>query len=281
MLASAIPLDRPGWRTVRLLRSANEDRSMATKGLAMSLLRSLLILFVFLSPALAQDGPRSAANAKEAERALQLYLDGVSKSGGRPDYTKPPASDLMHRVFDLDQLAALPAPKSGDVPWLLDWSDAANRTNKLILLFGVKPGPDLDQAAVLRNLTEYEDQYAAAMNFIVRLYAREATAMLLFWDELAPDQRTPVREAGLQQARRGAAQLITGIIVSVAQGMKLENARLMTAAMRDTRAVWAPFILPDERALIVKRLGDIPQRVNDEQVRKNLSALAEALTAVK
>jgi hypothetical protein len=58
----------------------------------------------------------------------------------------------------------------------------------------------LDQAAVLRNLVEYEDQYAAAMTFMIRLNAREATMLSLFVHKLAPEQRTPVRDAGLATA---------------------------------------------------------------------------------
>jgi hypothetical protein len=85
----------------------------------MLFLRSLLLLVTLLSPALGQDGSQIAANAKDAAQALRLYLDGVSKSGGRPDYTTPPASDLFRRVFDLEQLAALPPPKPSDMAWLI------------------------------------------------------------------------------------------------------------------------------------------------------------------
>src|SRR6201999_2000957 len=39
------------------------------------------------------DGASIAANAADAATQFASYLDDVAKSGGRPDYSKPPASD--------------------------------------------------------------------------------------------------------------------------------------------------------------------------------------------
>jgi hypothetical protein len=247
----------------------------------MLFLRSLLLLATLLSPAFGQDGPQIAASAKDAAQALQLYLDGVSKSGGRPDYTTPPASDLFRRVFDLEQLTALPPPQPSDITWLTEWFGAANQTNRLIMNFGAKPGPDLDQAAVLRNLAEYEDQYASIANFLIRAAAREAPTMFLFMDQLTPEQRTPIREAGLQKARGGVAGLVTSAIGSVAQGMRPANARLITAALRDTRDALATFILPDDRKRIVGLLTKAANIVKGDEVQANLTAFAGALAAAK
>jgi hypothetical protein len=137
----------------------------------------------------------------------------------------------------LSKLWALPAPKASDVAWVSEWLDAAKRTYKQIMYFGTETGPDLDQAAVLRNLVEYEDQYAAAMTFMIRLNAREATTLSLFVDKLAPEQRTPVRDAGFQRARHGGGAIIAGATGAIAEDLKPANARLITTAMRDTRDV--------------------------------------------
>jgi hypothetical protein len=247
----------------------------------MLFLRSLLLLVALLSPALGQDGSQIAASAKDAEQALQLYLDGVSKSGGRPDYTTPPAADLFRRVFDLEQLTALPPPKASDMPWVIDWIDAAKETNKRIIFFGTKYGPNMDQAAVVRNLAEYEDQYASALNFLIRFAAREATASILFMDQLTPEQRTPIREAGLRKARGGAAGLISNAIGCVALGMRPANARLITAALRDTRDALATFILPNDRTQIIGLLTKATNIVNDDEVQTNFTAFAGALAAAK
>ena len=248
----------------------------------MLFIRSLLLLVALLSPAFGQDGSQIAPSAKDAVQALKLYLEGVSKSGGRPDYTKPPASDLIHRVFDLEQLTALPPSKASDLPWLLEWFNAANQTTKLMMYFGAKPGPDLDQAAVLRNLTEYQDQYASAMNFLIRILAREGPALFQFMDQLTPEQRTPIREAGVQKARGGGAGLISGSIGFVAdERVSPANARLMTAAMRDTQDFWATFMLPDDRLQITSLLARAANMVKDDEARKYLAAFAATLTAAK
>jgi hypothetical protein len=235
------------------------------------------MLIALSSPALPQERPQSSASAKQAVQALQLYLDEVSTSGGRPDYTKPPASELFQSVFDVVQLSALPPPTASDVPWLIEWSASAHRAIELIMTFGAKP--DLDDAAMMRNIRDYEDQYAMAMNFAVRVLARQGTAVSLFTEQLMPEQRTPVREAGLQKARGGFGKLVFGAVGSVAQGMKPANARLITGAVRDTRNVWATLLLPDDRAFMVKMLAKIPPTVADADARKDLATFADALAA--
>jgi type II secretory pathway pseudopilin PulG len=94
----------------------------------MPIARILIILLALASPAFAQDGARDAAAAKEAAQAFRVYVEGVTKTGGRPDLTRPEVAALLDRVFDLDALNALPPTQANDIIWLLDWMDAANRT---------------------------------------------------------------------------------------------------------------------------------------------------------
>src|SRR5215813_3533986 len=46
-------------------------------------------------PAPAPDGTDIVAGVKDAANQLQLYLDYAAKTGGRPDFSKPPVSDLF------------------------------------------------------------------------------------------------------------------------------------------------------------------------------------------
>ena len=117
------------------------------------------------------------------------------------------------------------------------------------------------------------------MNFMIRFEARQAITLSRFLDQLPPEERTPGRAAGLQQARLGATQLIVGAIVSVSQGMKPVNAQLVSGALRDTRDTWALYIPPSDRGGIVGMLEKIPQTVDDREVQNNLAAVAGALTA--
>ena len=247
----------------------------------MPIVRILLVLLALASPPLAQDGARDAAAAGDAAQAFRVYVEGVTKEGGRPDLTRPEVAALLDRVFDLDALNALPPAQASDLPWLVDWLEAANAANKLFTRYGSKPGPQPDLAAIQRNMTEYEDQYAAAMNFMIRGLAREAVSSKLFMAGLAPEQRTRVREEGLARLRSSAAEFILDAICSVIQsGGKPANARLVAAAIRDTRAVWASNFLPQDRARVIELLADLPKLVPDETARIDLAAFTAALQAV-
>ena len=247
----------------------------------MPIVRIFLVLLALASPALAQDGARDAAAAGEAAQAFRIYVEGVTKTGGRPDLTRPEVAALLGRVFDLDALNALPPAQANDVSWLLDWMEAANATSKLFTLYGSKPGPQPDSAAIQRNVTEYEDQYAAAMNFLIRGLAREAVSSKLFWAGLAPGQRTRVREEGFAGARSASAEFILSAICSaILSGGKPANARLVAAAIRDTREVWASYFLPQHRARILEQLAEYTKQVPDETSRTDLATLTAALQAV-
>jgi hypothetical protein len=130
-------------------------------------------------------------------------------------------------------------------------------------------------------MTEYEDQYAATMNFLIRCQAREAVSSNMFMAGLAPEQRTRVREEGVARARSGSAEMILGVIGSVILGGgKPVNARLVAAAIRDTREVWASYFLPQDRAHMIELLAGLPKRVPDETARIDLVAFTAALQAV-
>jgi hypothetical protein len=249
--------------------------------LAMPIVRILLVLLALASPALAQDGARDAAAAREAAQAFRVYVEGVAKTGGRPDLTRPEVAAQFDRVFDLDALNALPPAQANDVSWLLDWMDATNTINKLLLRYGSKPGPQPDWAALQRNMTEYEDQYAAMMNFMIRLQARQAITSKIFMANLAPEQRTRVREEGLAGARSSAAGFILAAICAVVQsGGKPANAQLVAAAVRDTREIWASYFLPKDRAHVIELYADLPMQVRDATARIDIASFMAALQAV-
>ena len=247
----------------------------------MRFLGSLLLLAALASPAHCQDGPRDAATAQNAAQAFGIYLDGVLKSGGQPDFAKPPAVDLFGHIFDVAALKALPPAKADDIPWLLQWGAAVDQSYKRIILYGLQPGQPIDQLVMRRNMSEYQDQCAVAMGFLIRFEARQATTLTLFLDQLPAEQRTPTRAAGLQQARSGSAQTITGAITAMTQGMKPANARLIAATLRDTRDIWAEYIMPDDRARIAKLIAQTPATVRDREAQQNLAAFAGALAAAK
>ncbi len=249
----------------------------------MPLVRALLLLIVLLSPAMAESGSAIAARASDAASQLQTYLDGVAKGGGRPDFSRPPASDLLGQVFNLKQLEAFPPAQAGDLLWLMDWANTANGVYKSIVSFGIaRPvNPQADAAALQRNFTDYEDQVAAASNFMLRIMAREMQAAFAFLDQLAPAQRTPVRMEGFNKMRAAETETVLTYLGCIVPGIKPANARLVSAAIRDTGAVWATAILPADRSTILATLAKADAAVKDDETRNNLSSIEALLTEAK
>jgi hypothetical protein len=247
----------------------------------MPIVRILLILLALASPALARDGARDAAAAREAAQAFRVYIEGVTKKGGRPDPTRPEVAALLDRVFDLGALTILPPAQGSDMDWLLDWMEAAKDTNKLLLFYGAKPGPQPDFAAIQRNMTEYEDQYTAALNFMIRLQARQAVTGERFMMGLAPAERTRVREKAYVGFRSMSANMIVeNVCAVILGGAKPANVHLVTAAIRDTREVWASFLMPQDRARVIELLTGVATRAPDEAARTDIAAFTAALQAV-
>jgi len=183
--------------------------------------------------AFAQNGPKAAAARKEAAAKLQAYLRDLEKSKGQPDYSKPPASEYLKRIFDGDALAALPAPKADDFGWLPEWVDSVARTYAAMVMFGAK---DLTDQTARRNMIDYQDNTFPAAAFTLRLNARAASTMPMYFNSLPPDERTQAREK-IEQANRGLVQLATGMAGFIRIRLKLENVRLTAAALRDTATV--------------------------------------------
>jgi hypothetical protein len=151
------------------------------------------------------------------------------------------------------------------------------------MYFGITPPADpiADQDAIKRNIKDFEDQQAAAFNFLIRIMAREVQSAFLFMENLAPEQRTPVRETGFEKARVGGEEMIYGALIAMTQRFSPENARLMSAALRDTRDAWALDIFPKDRPLILSQIAQVQKATNDDEVQKNLAAFADALAAAK
>jgi hypothetical protein len=166
------------------------------------------------------------------------------------------------------------------MPWLLNWVDAANATYKLFVFYGAKPQPPPDLVALQRNMTEYEDQYATAMGFMIRGYAREGVTMKLFMASLAPKDRTRVREEAIVGFSRNAAGTILNAIGAVIlSGGKVANAQLLAAAIRDTRESWVSSLIPQDRAHMIEVVNGLLPRVPDETARNDLATFTTALQA--
>jgi hypothetical protein len=160
----------------------------ASRRRGLPMLLGALFLSAALAPcASAEDGASIVARVKDSANQLALYLDFAAKAGTRPDFSKQPASDLFDRVFDVRQLAALPPPQAGDLPWLMEWSTAANRLAKAMLYFGITPSANAadDRAAMRHNMPDDQDYKATALDFMIRITERVAATVALAKSESA------------------------------------------------------------------------------------------------
>ena len=171
----------------------------------------------------AADGAQAAAAAKEVAANFKAYLRDLEKSKALPDYSKPPASEYLKRIFDADALAALPAPKPDDIGWLFHWVESANVSYKALTMFGLEKGGDIIQAAA-RNMSRYENEITAATAFVLRLGARTASTAEIRFNSLPSEQRNEVRRDGLEKTRRGLVQTAFGTSMTMSSGLKPQNA---------------------------------------------------------
>lgn len=237
-----------------------------------------LAMPAMLSPARAHDGLAAAVRATQAASALQTYGDGVRKAGRRPDFAAAPAADLLRAIFDAGRLAAMPDPASQDLPWMMDWFDAANRSYKQMVMVGLSPGQPPDEAKLARNLQDYEDQIVPAMSFLLRGLARETVALAMFLDELPEKDVTPVRLAGLRGLRSAEGEFLQSVLCT-AQAIKPGNALTLMTVIYETRSIWIDALYPEDRTKVTAQLKQIVERFGDKGVTDTASMLLAAFAA--
>ncbi len=242
----------------------------------------VVALLVLLAPAARADGASSAQAALKAAQDLTSYNDSVVKKNERPAFDKPPASTYLAQVLDGKALAALPSPTANDMSWLVQWAEAMNKVNQLLIFTGAKSSSEADkQAAIERNLVDYEDALFPAWAFMARLQTRMLLNADLFMDALKPADRTPARQSGLVKIRNGHIQFVQGGLTTIAAGVKPQNAKLLTAALRETAPTWAPRITEQEQSRMRSTLIEAKKAYTDQALLDDLGGLALMIEGVK
>jgi hypothetical protein len=242
----------------------------------------VVALLVLLAPAARADSASSAQTAIKAAQNLAGYADGVVMKNERPAFDKPPASQYLSQVLDGKALAALPPPAGNDMSWLMQWADAMNRVNQLLIFTGAKSSSEADQrAAIERNMVDYENVMFPAWAFMARLQTRMLLSADLFMDSLEPEDRTPGRQRGLAKIRDGHIQFVQGAFTTIAAGVKPQNAKLLTAALRETAPTWAPRINETEQSRMRSTLMEAKKAYTDPALLDDLGGLALMIEGVK
>jgi hypothetical protein len=277
------PRTRAARSTRKIERKTVRSARLCQLTIAVS---ATLLCGALWAPAVAQippvDGTSIAARANDAVAQLQAYLDKVAKSHRRPDFTKPPASDLFSRIFDFGKLAALPAPSAGEFPWLAAWADAAKQAADAVFFFGFTPPANLldpisdaDRATMQRNNVEFEDQEVLALTFMVRIAAREAQTM----DSLTPTQRMQYDIKERQRTVGAIGNALRMLTSDLKPTLKPANERPLSAAIGDTADVWVKHILPRDRLYITIQAAKAQSAVKDDTAKQNLAVFSAALEA--
>jgi hypothetical protein len=239
-------------------------------------------LLVLLAPAARADGTQSAQAAAKAILDLTRYTDDVANKNERPAFDKPPASTYLGQILDGKALAAMPPPNAKDMSWLVQWVDAMNKVNQLLIFTGAKSKSEADQrAAIERNMADYEDVMFPAWAFMARLQSRMLLSADLFMDALKPEDRTPARQHGLAQIRDGHIQFVQGALTTIAAGVKPQNAKLLIVALRETAPTWAPRIKAPEQDQLRSTLMEAKKAYTDPALLNDLGGLALMIEGVK
>jgi hypothetical protein len=184
-------------------------------------------------------------------------------------------------VLDGKALAALPPPNAKDMSWLVQWADAMNKVNQLLIFTGAKSSSEADQrAAIERNMTDYEDVMFPPWAFMARLQARMLLSADLFMDALKPEDRK-ARQSGLAKIRDGHIQFVQDGLTTIAAGVKPQNAKLLAAALRETAPTWAPRINEPEQNRLRSTLTEAKKAYTDSALLDDLGGLALMIEGVK
>jgi hypothetical protein len=241
-----------------------------------------LVFLTFSTPASAQDGPRLSLAAVQASKEFKSYLDKAAADKAQLDLSAPPGSTLFATIFDTKAVDALPAPTSGDLPWLSEWLGVAASSYVGIINVGTDPKGEPLQKAVQDNVVRYEDKLTMAMDFLLRLMPRMAIAAEAFMQALPEKERNlPARQQGLAQVRSGYMQTVSGALTFISGGPKVDNSRVLAKALRDTVDVWSKRANPEERTQFLSLLAQARTSAKDAAVDDQLIAVSTAIAAIK
>jgi hypothetical protein len=237
--------------------------------LCRSILCHLILLTALAFPALAQNGPQVVADAAKAAHQLKTYLDEIVRAGGRPDYERPPAAQLVHSIFDADALAKLPISRS-DRPWLMEWAAAASAALGAITEFGLRPGQPADEAR-LRQLRQNidTDAYGNGLAFLLRIQGRMIAEVERFGD---------LRDPAIEVVRERTTKIVTDALIAVRLSPP-SNGQAIATALRETDGAWIGFLSPHMRGEVLAHLLKTRAETRDPATGESLDAVSSDLVA--
>lgn len=213
-------------------------------------------------------GPAGATDLPGADAFLRA-ADAVASAQGTPG-VDPPLPETDPRVRKVLALATPQATfgearlTSEDIPKLLDVCSKAVKVSVAYSMAGLvslKPLFAQGQDVYLPRFMELASRNAQAFqNVIVPLTAfgaycsgRSLPLLTEFMQRLPASERTPVRIDGIRQARKGAANMIVGAVVTTGDpSISVANRKLMLVAAAENAAAIATFMTVASRAPVLE-----------------------------
>lgn len=240
-----------------------------------------VVLSIAGSRALAQDVSDYMAASADFERMAAESKDMPRKSDTRAAAALATLTD--HRRFlDAQEYEVK------DLGNLMNVCGSATKVMMAYALHGVSSQPDDEkdpaQAAaritrvVEANFVAYQDEIFPLYAFVLRCSGRQVPLLTRFAQGLKPEEFTEVRRAGLNQARSGMQQTLTGILVEMGDSkIRIENKRTALAALGDTAALFASAMKPDARSQIKAAASNAGANAAAE-LRPGLDKVASAMS---
>jgi hypothetical protein len=180
---------------------------------------TITAFLVFVSCA----APAGAATTSLSEfQSAHLAIQSKSDDQALASLADPATRKLVQAAFDtrvLDQIEW----RSGDIAMSVCSQAAASMTrylapSALLASKGFNPASASSQKALYAYGKKYHDEQTLGMRFTIECAARLSEKRVIpNWSALSPEQRTNERRAGITQAQRGFADVISGALSTLAE----------------------------------------------------------------
>lgn len=227
----------------------------------MAMLIRILAIALFMGTAAAAE-PFDIQPYRDANGRFLAIL-AAGEGGEAKDLRTPEFARLVALMSDEQRFLRARKFSQADMPDLMDLCDMANRNDMTLLFFNVKSriDPQWSQEEKVRklgpllqrNAVEFQAELTTLQPFHIRCMGLGMPLLEEFVRGLPPGQMTPVRREGLAKMRNGYTQMLTGMLMNMADaGMSVAYRGAVTEAMADASPALVAVMPLAERARLLE-----------------------------
>lgn len=247
------------------MRGRFEDPAMMFKLPAL-----LLPALLFAGLAQAEVAPEAVQRGVAAGQSFNMRVTAATPLESLPHLSDPQNGALLRTLFNTDAVVA-GRPLGPEKPEaLMGWGQVATTVMRRYT-DAVKDGPP--------GAAGLQDEVSLGATFLFRLQVTMSQGVATFIATLPAEQRqAPQRLEALRRSADGTAQMVTGMLTMLADpDMRLENARLLSAALAADIPLLHPMLPPELRGRLMRRASAALSRVKDPVLMRDLAAVQSAL----